>query len=254
MLPAFARYENVEHAAHARGCAHAPRAARGRRTAAHRRRRLHRPGGAPARRARRRRGDGRSRPSRCRCTALLGQEIGELVRRRCTVREGVELVLGHTAAQIHGDGRLEAVTLDDGRRMEADHVLVGIGIVPELDWLAGLRAAGRAGSRPTRAAAASSPDIYAAGDAAAFYDAFLGRHALSGHWEAAGARARRWLTRSWADRCRRRRSRASGATSTERGSSTWDTRRSPTASPSTATPARATSSPSTPATESPWRR
>jgi 3-phenylpropionate/trans-cinnamate dioxygenase ferredoxin reductase component len=115
---------------------------------------------------------------------LLGHEIGtwfaELHR-----GEGVELVLGHTATQIHGDGRVEAVTLDDGHRVEADHVLVGIGVVPDTDWAAsaGLPSGAIATDQGGRS---ELPDVYAAGDAAAFYDAFLGRHTPSGHWESAG--------------------------------------------------------------------
>jgi 3-phenylpropionate/trans-cinnamate dioxygenase ferredoxin reductase component len=115
---------------------------------------------------------------------LLGREIGTWFA-QLHRREGVELVLGHTAAQIHGDGRVEAVTLDDGRHIEADHVLVAIGVVPDLDWVvaAGLPA----GGIPTDEEGRSEfTDVYAAGDAAAFYDPFLERHQPSGHWESAG--------------------------------------------------------------------
>jgi NADPH-dependent 2,4-dienoyl-CoA reductase/sulfur reductase-like enzyme len=115
---------------------------------------------------------------------LLGREIGTwfaAVHRQ----EGVELVLGHSVAQVHGSGRVEEVTLDDGRAIATDHVLVAIGVDPALAWAApaGLPAGGipvDAGGRSTM------PGVLAAGDAAAFHDAFLGRHALSGHWEAAG--------------------------------------------------------------------
>jgi len=115
---------------------------------------------------------------------ILGREIGEWFA-ALHRGEGVELVLGQTVAQIHGASRVQAVTLDEGRRVAADHVLIAIGVVAELDWLAGsgLPAAGI----PTDAGGRSElPDVYAAGDAAAFFDAFLGRHALSGHWESAG--------------------------------------------------------------------
>ena len=115
---------------------------------------------------------------------LLGHEIGTWFA-QLHRGEGVELVLGHTASEIHGDGRIEAVTLDDGRRVEADHVLVGIGVVPDTDWVAsaGLPSGAIATDEGGRS---ELPDVYAAGDAAAFYDAFLGRHAPSGHWESAG--------------------------------------------------------------------
>jgi NADPH-dependent 2,4-dienoyl-CoA reductase/sulfur reductase-like enzyme len=112
---------------------------------------------------------------------LLGSEIGGWFA-ALHREEGVDLVLGQTAAQIHGGDRVEAITLDDGRRIEADHVLVGVGVAPDVAWT-GIEA----GGVPVDAGGRSEwPDVYAAGDAAAFYDPFLGRHALSGHWESAG--------------------------------------------------------------------
>jgi NADPH-dependent 2,4-dienoyl-CoA reductase/sulfur reductase-like enzyme len=115
---------------------------------------------------------------------LLGRELGGWFA--ALHREhGVELVLGHTAAQVHGGERVEEVTLDDGSHVQADHVLVAVGVAPDIGWAAD---AGLAGSGiPTDATGRSElPDVYAAGDVAACYDAFLGRHALSGHWESAG--------------------------------------------------------------------
>jgi 3-phenylpropionate/trans-cinnamate dioxygenase ferredoxin reductase component len=115
---------------------------------------------------------------------LLGRELGGWFA--ALHREhGVELVLGHTAAQVHGGERVEGVTLDDGTRVQADHVLVAVGVAPDIGWAsaAGLPASGI----PTDAAGRSGlPDVYAAGDVAAGYDPFLERHALSGHWESAG--------------------------------------------------------------------
>jgi 3-phenylpropionate/trans-cinnamate dioxygenase ferredoxin reductase subunit len=115
---------------------------------------------------------------------ILGREIGEWFA-ALHRGEGVDLVLGHTVAQIHGANRVEAVTLDDGRRVEADHVLIGIGVVADLDWLAGCGLP-TTGIPTDEGGRSELPDVYAAGDAAAFFDAFLGRHALSGHWESAG--------------------------------------------------------------------
>jgi len=115
---------------------------------------------------------------------VLGRELGEWFA-HVHREEGVELVLGHVAAQIHGSATVEAVTLDDGRRLEADHVLVAVGVAPDLDWAVGAGFPG--GGIPTDAGGRSElPEVFAAGDAAAFPDPFLGRHALTGHWEAAG--------------------------------------------------------------------
>jgi len=115
---------------------------------------------------------------------LLGREIGAWLA-RVHLEQGVDLVLGQTVAQIHGAGHIEEVTLEDGRRVAADHVLVAIGVDPDLGWAsaAGLSAIGIATDAGGRS---ELPGVYAAGDAAAFHDPFLGRHALSGHWESAG--------------------------------------------------------------------
>jgi len=115
---------------------------------------------------------------------LLGREIGSwfaAVHRE----EGVEIILGQSVAQVHGSGRVEEVTLDDGRRIATDHVLVAVGVDPDLGWVA--QSGLPTGGIPVDAGGRSAlPAVHAAGDAAAFHDAFLGRHALSGHWEAAG--------------------------------------------------------------------
>ena len=41
---------------------------------------------------------------------------------------GIEVILNADTAEINGEGRVEAVTLKDGRTIEADAVVVAIGI------------------------------------------------------------------------------------------------------------------------------
>ena len=62
----------------------------------------------------------------------LGMVCGELHR-----DHGVDLRLGVGVAAIEGDGRVERVRLDDGTLVEADVVVVGVGVVPVTEWLAG---------------------------------------------------------------------------------------------------------------------
>ena len=66
------------------------------------------------------------------------------------------------------DGKVSAAILADGTRIEADFALVGIGIIPnaELAQDAGLTA--EAGIVTNQYCQTSNPDIYAAGDCAAF--------------------------------------------------------------------------------------
>jgi len=122
---------------------------------------------------------------------LLGLELGrwfaELHRER-----GVELLLEEQVASVQAEqGAVRAVTLRGGRTLECDHVLLGVGIEPSLDWLpgSGLDPRGIATDVDGRS---DAPGVYAAGDAAALFDPLLGRHVLGSHWEAAarqGARA-----------------------------------------------------------------
>ena len=70
-------------------------------------------------------------------------------------------------------------------------MLLGVGIDPDVAWLADSPLAG-AGVRTDVDGRSAVPDVYAAGDAAAVYEPLLGRHVPAGHWEAAarqGARA-----------------------------------------------------------------
>ena len=60
----------------------------------------------------------------------LGEVVGELHR-----DHGVELRTGVQVEGIEGTDRVERVRLGDGTAIDADVVLVGIGVVPETAWL-----------------------------------------------------------------------------------------------------------------------
>ncbi len=67
---------------------------------------------------------------------VLGEEIGGAVA-DVHRSEGVELRLGVGVDAIEGGDRVESVTLSDGTRLEADVVVVGIGVIPNTGWLDG---------------------------------------------------------------------------------------------------------------------
>lgn len=67
---------------------------------------------------------------------VLGDEMGAVcadVHRD----HGVDLWLGVGVDSIEGDGRVERVRLSDGSVIEADVVVVGIGVIPNTEWLEG---------------------------------------------------------------------------------------------------------------------
>jgi len=84
-------------------------------------------------------------------------------------RQGVELMFGQTVEALLGDdeGHVRAVAMDDGREIEADLVIVGIGIVPAVGPLLAAGAAGTNGVDVDDFCRTSLDDTYAIGDCAA---------------------------------------------------------------------------------------
>ncbi|MGI9277653.1 MAG: NAD(P)/FAD-dependent oxidoreductase [Endozoicomonas sp.] len=89
--------------------------------------------------------------------------------------EGVEIKTGTGIKAIEGNGKVEAVVLDDQSRMDADVVIVGVGIVPnvELAEAAGLEVDN--GVIVNEFAQTSDPDIVAAGDCTNHPNPILGK-------------------------------------------------------------------------------
>jgi 3-phenylpropionate/trans-cinnamate dioxygenase ferredoxin reductase subunit len=112
---------------------------------------------------------------------VLGSELacffGELHRDR-----GVALHTGQTVVRLEGTGAVEAVVLGDGRRIECDFVVVGIGVRPrtELAERAGL--AVQDGIRVDERLETSVPGVFAAGDVASVMHPFYGRRVRVEHW------------------------------------------------------------------------
>ena len=113
---------------------------------------------------------------------------------------GVDLRLGADVEAIEGDadGRVRSVAFGDGRRVEADVVVVALGAVRNVEWLTGSRlAAGPlgvttdAGCRVVDLDGLVTHDVFAAGDVARFPHPLYGYEFLSlEHWENAVAMAR----------------------------------------------------------------
>jgi NADPH-dependent 2,4-dienoyl-CoA reductase/sulfur reductase-like enzyme len=78
---------------------------------------------------------------------------------------GVDLRLGSGVAALHGQGRVEAVELSDGARIDADVVLVALGALPNTEWLAGSGLKADPGlACDATLTAIGDPNILAAGD------------------------------------------------------------------------------------------
>ncbi|MHB1833773.1 MAG: oxidoreductase C-terminal domain-containing protein, partial [Solirubrobacteraceae bacterium] len=90
------------------------------------------------------------------------------------------------------NGTVRALELSTGQTVQADHVLVGIGVEPDIAWLAGSGLeAGTGGIRVDADGRTGIDGVFAAGDAAATFDPVAGTHVPGSHWEAAGRQGAR---------------------------------------------------------------
>jgi NADPH-dependent 2,4-dienoyl-CoA reductase/sulfur reductase-like enzyme len=94
---------------------------------------------------------------------------------------GVDLRTGVTVSRVIGDERVAGLMLSDGARVGADVVVVGIGVVPNTDWLEGSGLALDDGIVCSGACEAA-PGVYAAGDVARVANQWYGGAPRIEHW------------------------------------------------------------------------
>ena len=99
---------------------------------------------------------------------------------------GVKVITGHTVAGVNGDttedDRVDSVTLDNGKRIRCELVIVAIGVSPRTGLAvdAGLKV--NRGAVVDRRMATSCPDIFACGDIAEAYDFVLDENRITPVW------------------------------------------------------------------------
>ncbi len=116
---------------------------------------------------------------------VLGPEVAEIFADEHR-RHGVDFRFGARLTEIVGaNGTVTGVRLEDGTGIDADAVIVGVGIRPntELAETAGLTIDN--GILADAHLRTSDPDIFAAGDVASSYYPWLGVHLRLEHWAAA---------------------------------------------------------------------
>lgn len=112
---------------------------------------------------------------------ILGSEIA-LACAEVPLAAGVRLVCGSSAEGFDGGARVERVRLRDGRMIDADVVVVGIGARPVTDWLAGSGVNISDGVLCDHRCATSVADVYAAGDVARWFNPLFEQTMRVEHW------------------------------------------------------------------------
>jgi NADPH-dependent 2,4-dienoyl-CoA reductase/sulfur reductase-like enzyme len=117
--------------------------------------------------------------------AALGEEVGTSL---LPWWAGIDLRLGVTVSSVEDD----AVVLADGTAVPADVVVTGVGVRPDVGWLAGSGldlARGVVVDEHLRASVSGTPvpEVVAAGDVVARWSPRSGRRLSLGHWEDASS-------------------------------------------------------------------
>jgi 3-phenylpropionate/trans-cinnamate dioxygenase ferredoxin reductase subunit len=122
----------------------------------------------------------------------FGKQAGGFFQ-RVLADHGVEIHGGEEVERFEGEGRVSTVVTRSGRRYEADAVVVGAGVAPDvmLARAAGLAIGERGGVLVDSHLRASAPDVFAAGDSAEYESVIHGGARMRiEHWDVAEQQGR----------------------------------------------------------------
>lgn len=120
---------------------------------------------------------------------ILGEEIGKTFQ-QVHEENGVSFRMGRKVTQFEGNGKVETVILDNGDRLIADLVVVGIGVVPATDFVKGIDLHSKDRSIQVDEYLRAADGLYAAGDIARFPDWHTGEAIRIEHWRVAAQQGR----------------------------------------------------------------
>ncbi len=114
---------------------------------------------------------------------VFGREVGKLFK-KLHEENGVNFKLSRTLKAFEGKEKVESVSLEQGGRIDADTVIVGIGVKPATDFISGLNLLPDGSIRVNKNFLASV-DVYAAGDIVTIPDWRTGEDIRIEHWRTA---------------------------------------------------------------------
>ncbi|MFQ5888607.1 MAG: NAD(P)/FAD-dependent oxidoreductase [Gemmatimonadota bacterium] len=121
---------------------------------------------------------------------LLPPELSSFVQEQFE-EQSVQFRLGSRLRAFRGDGRLEAVVLDDGSEIPCQMAVIGVGMIANDELAADAGLAARDGIVVDAYGETTHAHIYAAGDVARYPDPIFGGTARVEHWDHARAHGRR---------------------------------------------------------------
>jgi 3-phenylpropionate/trans-cinnamate dioxygenase ferredoxin reductase component len=112
---------------------------------------------------------------------VMGNEVGA-VYREIHVDQGVQMLMGTGVEAFEGDGAVERVRTSDGRELECDFAVVGVGVEPRTGLAAEAGIAVDNGILVDEHLQTSAPGVFAAGDVANVHHPFYGERIRVEHW------------------------------------------------------------------------
>jgi 3-phenylpropionate/trans-cinnamate dioxygenase ferredoxin reductase component len=120
-------------------------------------------------------------PFRVPLERALGPEVGQVVA-DLHAEHGVEAFYGEGVESFDGDTRVRRVSTSSGRRIECDLAVVGVGIEPAVDVVAGTGVEVENGIHVDELCRTNVQGIFAAGDVANHMHPLFGRRIRVEHW------------------------------------------------------------------------
>jgi NADPH-dependent 2,4-dienoyl-CoA reductase/sulfur reductase-like enzyme len=114
---------------------------------------------------------------------IFGEQIGSLILKEHEAN-GVEFILESEVRQFKGKGIVREVELINGNLLEADMVIIGIGVKPATDFIKGISKL-EDGSIKVNKYLEAAKDVYGAGDLASFPENGDNKHIRIEHWRTA---------------------------------------------------------------------
>lgn len=115
---------------------------------------------------------------------ILGGDIGKTFR-KLHESNGVSFRMGTKVKQFEGNGKVETALLENGERLNADLVIVGIGVEPVTEFLQGVELNEKDNSVNVDEYLQAADNLYVAGDIARFPYAATGEPTRIEHWRLA---------------------------------------------------------------------
>jgi 3-phenylpropionate/trans-cinnamate dioxygenase ferredoxin reductase subunit len=113
---------------------------------------------------------------------ILGADVGRMV---AAVHQdhGVQAIFEEVVTRFEGRERVERVITRSGRRLECDFAVVGVGVEPVMDFVAGSGIDTANGILVDEYCRTAFEDIYAAGDVANHYHPLVHKQMRVEHWQ-----------------------------------------------------------------------